>query len=179
MGGDDRRIPRPRRELADTHASRKTHSGMPGDLHRHYLPSMRRLRLRSGCRDRLPGSWRLASGRKTHRGPRSPRRRPGRFPNIARWLRSSPMKRRLQPTKQPKPLTLVSSSWRGFWLFRAKPLREGNSATGWQTDHRPLIGQCRPFTKADMHKERWPRLSRGSNTLGAAQFSRTVSLGAS
>jgi hypothetical protein len=32
------------------------------------------------------------------------------------------MKRPLRPTKQPEPLTLVSSSWRGFWLFRAEPL---------------------------------------------------------
>ena len=36
---------------------------------------------------------------------------------IGRWHRSSPMRRRLRPIKQPKPLTLVSSSWRGFWLF--------------------------------------------------------------
>ena len=45
------------------------------DLFGRDLQDLRSLRPRPGCRDRLPSSWRLASGREDYRGPRRPRRR--------------------------------------------------------------------------------------------------------
>jgi hypothetical protein len=49
------------------HTSAGRRSGLPGYLFRRDLQDLRRVRPGSGCRDWIPGSWRLAASRSSHR----------------------------------------------------------------------------------------------------------------
>jgi hypothetical protein len=75
VGRNDRRLARPHGVVAAVYARWTANSDLPGDVFRCNLQELRCLRPSSGCRDRIPGSWRLATSRGRDGCPRCPGRR--------------------------------------------------------------------------------------------------------